>query len=173
MQSNMSQTKRMLRDVIHRWQFTRPSWRFVIILSLILFSFGILIFIRPDTTTNQFIEEQANIQIDLLAGMLIIASGFVWVLYYFIRSLFAVLISLLPLVLVIFYLIIQIARSPTAPLFHLGTSLWFLILLLIVFYGAGELEAEKNARFKLYRMNREVRQQLQQLKQTQENEKGS
>ena len=80
---------------------------------------------------------------------------------------------MLPLVLAIFYLIIQIAESPTAPLFHLGTSLWFLMLLLIVFYGAGELEAEKVARFKLQQSNRELRQQLQELKQAQNNEKGS
>ena len=82
MQSNLSQTRMMLAETIHRWQLTRPSWRFVIILSLILFSFGVLIFIRPNTTTNQFIQAQANIQIDFLAGLFLIASGFVWVLFY-------------------------------------------------------------------------------------------
>ena len=87
-------------------------------------------------------------------------------LYYFIRNLFAVLVSLMPLVLAVFYLVIQIAQSPTAPLFHLGTSLWFLVLLLVVFYGAGELEVERKLRRDLRRENRDLAEHLMSLKQS-------
>jgi len=126
---------------------------------MVLFSFGVLVIIRPDTT-NRFIANQSGMQIDFLAGFLIIGSACVWVLYYFIRSLFAVLVSLMPLVLAIFYLVIQIAQSSTAPLFHLGTSLWFLALLLVTFYGAGELEQERQMCKDLKLQNQQLAQKL-------------
>lgn len=147
-----------------RWYQASPSWRFIGIISLVLLSFGILIVIRPDTTTNRYIAEHAGIQIDFLASFFLIASAFVWVLYYFIRNLFAVLISLMPLVLAVFYLVIQIAQSSAAPLFHLGTSLWFLSLLLVTFYGADELEQERQSRLDLQQQNRELTQQLLQMR---------
>jgi len=56
--------------------------------------------------------------------------------------------------------VIQIAQSSTAPLFHLGTSLWFLALLLVVFYGAGELEQERQLSQNLRQQNRELTQRL-------------
>jgi len=59
--------------------------------------------IRPDTTTNRFIANQSGIQADFLATCFILTSAFVWVLYYFIRNLIAVLVSLMPLVLAVFY----------------------------------------------------------------------
>lgn len=147
-----------------RWHYVSPSWRLIGIISLVLFSFGVLIMIRPDTTTNQFISQQSGIQIDFLAGFFLLASVFVWALYYFIRNLFAVLVSLMPLVLAVFYLVIQIAQSATAPLFHLGTSLWFLTLLLVVFYGAGELEEERKVRLSLQKQNQELANHLLQSK---------
>ncbi len=147
-------------DILQRWYLVSPSWRLIGIISMVLFSFGILVIIRPDTTTNRFIANQSGMQIDFLAGFLIIGSAFVWVLYYFIRSLFAVLVSLMPLVLAIFYLVIQIAQSSTAPLFHLGTSLWFLTLLLVIFYGAGELEQERQMCRDLKLQNQQLAQKL-------------
>lgn len=153
-------TKGDLLEALHRWHGVSPSWRLIGIISLVLFSFGILIIIRPDTTTNRFLSTQTGIQIDFLAAFFLIASVFVWALYYFLRSLFAVLLSLMPLVLAVFYLVIQIAQSSTAPLFHLGTSIWFLGLLLVVFYGAGELEEERRIRIDLQHRNHELAQQL-------------
>lgn len=157
---------------LHRWQNVSPSWRLIGVISLVLFSFGILIIIRPDTTTNRFISTQTGIQIDFLAGFFLIASAFVWVLYYFIRNLFAVLVSLMPLVLAIFYLVIQIAQSSTAPLFHLGTSVWFLALLLVIFYGAGELEEERQLQSQLQQRNYELSQQLRHLTTQQKDKEG-
>lgn len=153
-------TKGNLVEALYRWHGVSPAWRLIGIISLVLFSFGILIIIRPDTTTNRFLSTQTGIQIDFLASFFLIASAFVWVLYYFIRNLFAVLVSLMPLVLALFYLVIQIAQSSTAPLFHLGTSIWFLALLLIVFYGAGELEEERRMRIDLQHRNHDLAQQL-------------
>jgi len=153
-------TKDMFIDPIQRWYHASPSWRLIGIISMVLFSFGILLVIRPDTTTNRFIADQSGMQIDFLASFFLIGAAFVWVLYYFIRNLFAVLVSLMPLVLAIFYLVIQIAQSSTAPLFHLGTSLWFLALLLVVFYGAGELEQERKQCHDLRKQNRELTQRL-------------
>ena len=147
-------------DTARRWFHVSPAWRLIAIISLVLLSFGILIIIRPDTTTNRFIADHAGIQIDFLAGFFLFGSAIVWALYYFIRNLFAVLVSLMPLVLAVFYLVIQIAQSSTAPLFHLGTSLWFLTLLLVVFYGAGELEEERRMRIDLQCENRDLTQQL-------------
>lgn len=149
-----------------RWYHLSPSWRLIYIVSMVLFSFGVLIIIRPDTTTNRFIAEQTGIQIDFLVSFFLLTSAFVWVLYYFIRSLFAVLVSLMPLVMAVFYLVIQIAQSATAPLFHLGTSLWFLALLLVVFYGAGELEEERKLRLELQRENRDLAERLIHAKQS-------
>jgi len=151
-----------------RWHYVSPSWRLIGIISLVLFSFGILIMIRPDTTTNRFIADLSGIQIDFLAMLFLLTSVFVWMLYYFIRSLFAVLVSLMPLVLAVLYLVIQIAQSATAPLFHLGTSLWFLTLLLVVFYGAGELEEERKLRMDLQRQNHELAERLLQIKRRQD-----
>ena len=147
-------------DTVRRWLQVSPSWRLIGIISLVLLSFGILVIIRPDTTTNRFIAAHAGIQIDFLAAFFLFGSATVWALYYFIRNLFAVLVSLMPLVLAVFYLVLQIAQSLTAPLFHLGTSLWFLTLLLVVFYGAGELEEERRMRLELQRENRDLTQQL-------------
>ena len=143
-----------------RWYQMSPSWRLITIISLVSLTFGILILVRPDTTTNRFIVEYTGIQIDFLAMFFLLSSAFVWGLYYFIRSLFAILLSLMPLVLSVFYLVIQIAQSETAPLFHLGTSLWFLGLLLIVFYGAGELEEERLLRQELERHNQDLNKRL-------------
>jgi len=150
------------------WYQLSPAWRLIYIVSMVMFSFGVLIIIRPDTTTNRFISDMSGIQIDFLAMFFLLMSVFVWALYYFIRNLFAVLVSLMPLVLAVFYLVIQIAQSPTAPLFHLGTSLWFLALLLIVFYGAGELEEERKVRMELQQQNRELAERLLNVKRRQD-----
>lgn len=152
--------KQVQVDTARRWYHVSPSWRLIGIISMVLFSFGILLVIRPDTTTNRFIANQSGMQIDFLASFFLIGAAFVWVLYYFIRNLFAVLVSLMPLVFAVFYLVIQIAQSSTAPLFHLGTSLWFLALLLVVFYGAGELEQERQLSQNLRQQNRELTQRL-------------
>ncbi|GEM_PF-6060305 len=168
MTKQTSHNRNHLNTTLQRWYLVSPSWRLISIISLVLFSFGVLIIMRPDTTTNQFIAEQSGIQIDFLATFFLLASVFVWMLYYFIRNLFAVLVCLMPLVLSIFYLVIQIAQSATAPLFHLGTSLWFLTLLLVVFYGAGELEEERKLCSRLQQQNRNLTEQLLQAKSQQE-----
>lgn len=126
-----------------RWQAIDESHRLIGVFSALLLIFALSIFIRPDNSVSRFWEGALNIQPDWVVWVLVISAFLSPLFWYLWRSLVAVSLATSPLLALVALLIVQLAQSSTAPLFHGATAFGFVFISIFAFYLTRELTIYK------------------------------